>query len=41
MSSNGNVVMFSGWSDVRLHEPGAAPYVVKRRIIDISFIPAQ
>jgi hypothetical protein len=41
MGSNGNVIMFSGWYDVRLHEPHAAPYVERRRVLDISFIPAN
>jgi hypothetical protein len=41
MDPLGNVVMYFGWFDLRVHEPGSQPHVEHRRIADISFIPAM
>jgi hypothetical protein len=40
MDPLGNVVMYFGWFDLRVHEPGSPPYEEHRRLVDISFIPA-
>jgi hypothetical protein len=39
--SNGNTLMFSSWYRAALHAPGAAPFSARRRLVDVSFIPAQ
>jgi len=38
--SHGNVIMYFGWFDLKLHDAGSAPYAVHRRLVDLSFIPS-
>ena len=39
LDSHGNVIMYLGWFDLRVHEPGSQPHTERRRIVDINFIP--